>query len=159
SLYDADRNNFGVRIGASYRLPGRAPVFRASYGIFYDRPFDNLWQNLRNNRTQLESLPLSEIGFNFLQPVSRGLTSPAAVRAASPEMLLYQHSMRDPYAHSYFAGFSSTLGEFWQWEANALGSLGRSLITTDRVNRPFSVPAATVNSAGRFNPALGTLAY
>jgi len=159
SLYSADANNFGVRIGASYKFAGRGPVFRASYGTFYDRPFDNLWQNLRNNSTQLESVPLSDIGFNFLQPVGRVLTSPLAIRADFPEMLLYDRSIRDPYTHSYFAGFSSTLGEFWQWEANALGSLGRRLITTDRVNRPFSVSASAANPAGRFNPELGTLAY
>jgi hypothetical protein len=159
SLYAADRTNFGVRLGASYKFPARGPVFRASYGIFYDRPFDNLWQNLRNNSIQLESVLLDSIGFNFLQPVGRVLTSPLAVRADFPEMLLYQPSIRDPYAHSYFAGFSSTLGEFWQWEANALGSRGRNLITTDRINRPFSVAASDGNPAGRINPDLGTLAY
>ena len=50
TLYDPDRNNWGGRFGFAYN-PRHAGdiVVRGGYGIFYDRPFDNLWQNVRNN--------------------------------------------------------------------------------------------------------------
>ena len=39
-----------VRAGASYDLTGNArTLLRGAFGTFYDRPFDNLWENLRNN--------------------------------------------------------------------------------------------------------------
>src|SRR5205085_340775 len=50
SVYRPDRNNWAGRFGFSYDLfrQGRT-VLRSAYGIFYDRPFDNLTQNTRNN--------------------------------------------------------------------------------------------------------------
>src|SRR5262249_36371458 len=147
-----DKNNFGVRAGFSYKLAARRPVFRGAYGIFYDRPFDNPWQNLPNNPTQIETVPVDQIGVNYLQPAENVINDPSAIRADFPDMLLYQPGIRDPYTQSYFAGFSSTFHDYWAWEANALGSLGRKLITTDQINRPASLPASTANPTGRLNP-------
>ena len=50
TLFGTDKNDWGVRSGAAYDLSGNGrTVLRGGFGTFYDRPFDNLWENLRNN--------------------------------------------------------------------------------------------------------------
>jgi len=47
SVFRPDRNNWAGRFGISYN-PRSRTVVRAGYGIFYDRPFDNLFLDARN---------------------------------------------------------------------------------------------------------------
>ena len=57
-LYNRDNNDLALRLGFSYDLFGdSSTVVRGAYGIFHDRPFDNLWQNLRNNNFVLGTFP------------------------------------------------------------------------------------------------------
>ncbi len=157
SAFSPDRNNLGVRLGFTYGLGVRGLVLRASYGVFYDSPFDNLWQNLRSNAVTLESIPLG-VQTDYLQPGALANAAPG-FRSGFPDLLLMQPGLRTPYVQNYFIGLSGTAGDFWQWEANGLGSQGRKLTTSDRVNRPYSLPASTENPLGYINPALGTLTY
>ncbi len=49
-LFGSDKGDFAVRLGASYDLFGSGrTLLRGAFGTFYDRPFDNLWENVRNN--------------------------------------------------------------------------------------------------------------
>ncbi len=49
-LYDADNHDIAIRAGFAYSLQRKSGLLlRGSYGIFYDPPFDNLWENLHNN--------------------------------------------------------------------------------------------------------------
>ena len=157
SAYTSDWNNVAIRTGLSYRLFDRGPVIRAAYGIYYDRPFDNLWQNIRSNAVALDTVPVSG-QLNYLDPnVIASL--PSGQRSDFPNALLIQPGLRTPYVHNYFVGISNTFAESWQWEVSGLGSLGRKLITTDRINRPFSLPSSGTNPTGAFNPDLGTIVY
>src|SRR6185436_3332347 len=52
------------------------------------------------------------------------------------------------------------LTDNWTVEVNTLGALGRKLITTDSINRPFSVrPDSLSNPDGRLYPALPPISY
>lgn len=141
-LYDADNNNLAARLGFAWR--GRYAVLRAAYGIFYDRPFDNLWQNLRSNAVVLVDAPLERRRTDLLAPYQG-----AAAAQEFPLPTLYQPGLRDAYVESYHATLQRALGERVSLELGARGSLGRKLITTDKWNRPV----------GRLNSRLPELSY
>ena len=139
-LYDdSDNRNWAGRAGFAYSVDrsGRF-VVRGAYGLFYDRPFDNLWQTLRHNAVQLGT-----VFFNFGQSfnyLASPRSAPAAMTNVSRDEIftrvsLFQPGLRTPYVQSYF------LGARWFWtrnlsfEAEAFGSLGRELIATDTINR------------------------
>ena len=130
------RRILAAAAGLAWRLGARGPVLRASYGVFYDRPYNNLWQSLRSNSTQLESFTLSGFPIHYVAPPSAWLGTSVGSRLDFPELLLYQPGIRTPYSQNFLFGLSSNVGDFWQWEVNHLGSLGRLLITTDQINRP-----------------------
>src|SRR4029450_4533677 len=118
---------------------------------------DNLWQTLRNNNVTVDYFTLP-IGYtaNFLAPVSTALTAYQNFPHTSqfPNLTLFQNSLKNGYAQSWFAGVAHQLTESWTLEMNTLGALGRRLITTDLVNRP----GADNNFRG-YNPALGLVAW
>lgn len=145
SLYNADRNDWAPRFGFSYDLRGNGhTLIRGAYGIFYDRPFDNLWQNVRTNNFVLPTFFLTGT-VNYLAPIPQVLRTLNGnfVDTSFPNLTLLDPSLRDAYVQSYFFGVQRQATEHWTVEVNALGSLGRKLITTDIVNRPFSVGGPT----------------
>jgi hypothetical protein len=157
-LFQPDNRDWGVRLGAAYNLAGNArTVLRGAYGIFYDRPFDNLWQTLRNNNVAVDyfSLPRNYVA-NFLAPVSTALTTYQNFPHPSqfPNLSLFQSDLKNGYVQSWFAGASHQLTESWTIEVTGLGALGRRLITTDLVNRP-----GPDNNFRGYNPTLGLVAW
>lgn len=155
-LYGKDNRDLAIRAGASYDLTGRGrTLLRVSYGIFYDRPFDNLWQNLRNNNFIVPTVTLTGATTNFTGPVQATLDSLAGrtLSANFPSLTLMDPNLRNGRVQSYFAGIQHRLAERLTLEVNALGSYGRRLITTDIVNRNFST------AAGRFNTGLPDISY
>jgi hypothetical protein len=163
-LYDSDNNDLAVRAGFSYS-PGAESrvVFRGSYGVFYDRPFENLWQNLRSNNF-IETSAFIDQQFNYLRPITQALASvPFLDEAASTiKPLLYQPGLRNAYVHSYFGGVQLGVSENLTAEVTALGSLGHKLITTDQINRALSVPDGQQgpgNTNRYFNPTIREINY
>lgn len=135
-LYDRDLNNVAPRAGLSWQPAGDfGPVVRVSFGIFYDRPFDNLWQNLRTNSFSLAAggLPFRA---DYLAGVSALIQRYPPVPLSFPEPLRYQAKIRDAYSQNFFAGVQQGLSDHLSVEWNAMGTLGRKLITTDRIERP-----------------------
>jgi hypothetical protein len=155
-LFGADTTDFAPRVGASYDLFGTGrTLLRGAYGIFYDRPFDNLWENLRNNDL---TVPLLQVPFartNYLAPVTTELATfqGQSVISNFPDLTLVNPGLLNGYAHSYFAGLQHRVMDNLIVEVNGLGSYGRRLITTDVINRDFST------LAGRYNPNLPDIAY
>ena len=162
-LYAADRQDWAARAGFSLDLGGGGrTLLRGAYGLFYDRPFDNLWQNLRNNNIALRSAAIPAGSIDYLQPLSQLLPSLGSLDSGTtfPKLTMYQPGMRTPYVHSYFFGLQRRVTDALVVEANALGSLGRKLIATDIVNRQFSnLPATVPNRFARYNAALPDISY
>jgi hypothetical protein len=149
-------NDFEVRVGAAYDLFGTGrTLLRGGFGTFYDRPFDNLWENVRNNNLILPVLPLPAGPTNFLAPVSSVLQTYQGQTLAStfPDLTLVDPNLRNGRVKSYFAGVQQRITDNLTLEVNGLGSYGRALITTDVINRDFST------LAGRYNNALPDIAY
>jgi 5-hydroxyisourate hydrolase-like protein (transthyretin family) len=164
-LYDSDRNNWAGRFGFSYSLDAQArTLLRGGYGNYYDRPFDNLWQNLRNNNFVLAQsnlsgpIPYLSAPPNALPTLSRFKPIPDV-----PRLTYYQPAIRDGYVHSYFLGVQHSLTSALTIEVNGLGSAGRKLLVTDLVNRDDSqlVTPDTflTNPTGRYNGSLPLISY
>ncbi|HTR36327.1 MAG TPA: TonB-dependent receptor [Bryobacteraceae bacterium] len=149
-------NDVAVRVGVSYDLFGTGrTLLRGAYGTFYDRPFDNLWENVRNNNLILPLLALPAGRTNYLAPVASTLGTFQGQGLASnfPDLTLVAPGLSDGYTHSYFAGVQQRITDNLTVEINDLGTYGRDLLTTDIVNRDFST------LAGRYNPNLPDIAY
>jgi hypothetical protein len=154
SMYAGDNNDWAGRFGFAYNLQERSgTLLRGGYGIFYDRPFDNLWQTIRNNSAQRLTLDPAP---NYLSSIADQLAALPAKPPNSTELLfqrltLYQHDLRTPYVHRYFLRLERSLTESLYLEISGLGSLGRKLIATDIINRFLQPP--------RLFPALPEVSY
>ncbi|MFN0168275.1 MAG: carboxypeptidase regulatory-like domain-containing protein [Bryobacteraceae bacterium] len=170
-LFVKDSNDVGVRFGLAYRLrqDSRTSV-RAAYGIFHDRPFDNLWLSLRANSV---AVPLFQLASFFDIPEKLNyLADPLTVisqfqgqplNLSVPAPVLFQPGFRSTYAQSYYAGLSHEVSSALSVELSLLGSLGRKLITTDVVNRDLSLPRTDnvdlKNPLRALNPDLPQINY
>ena len=149
-------NDLEIRTGAAYDLFGNGhSLLRGGFGTFYDRPFDNLWENVRDNNLILPVLALPPTSTNFLAPVSTALQTFQGQKLASsfPDLTLVDPNLRNGRVKSYFAGIQQRITDNLLLEVNGLGSYGRALITTDLINRDFSTPT------GRYNSSLPDIAY
>jgi hypothetical protein len=155
SLYDSDHNDAAVRAGFALNLRSNGDtVLRGSYGLYYDRPFDNLWLNLRFNDAVPASTGLSLLSVNYL---ATHLTQVLQGIPVSPNLLLYpltlyQPGLRTPYVHSFFLGLQRRLSDALMLDVNYAGSLGRKLLTTDIVNREYSVAGCVGLSGNTCRP-------
>jgi Carboxypeptidase regulatory-like domain/TonB-dependent Receptor Plug Domain len=149
-------NDFEVRAGAAYDLFGTGrTLLRGSFGTFSDRPFDNLWENVRSNNIIVPVLEVTARQVNFLAPVSSFLATYQGQNLAStfPDLTLVDPNLRNGRVKSYFAGVQQRITDNLSLEVNGLGSYGRALITSDVINRSFST------LAGRYNNDLPDIAY
>jgi hypothetical protein len=149
-------NDFEVRTGAAYDLFGSGrTLLRGGFGTFYDRPFDNLWENVRGNNLILPLVALPTGKFNFLAPIPSVLQTFQGQKLAVtfPDVTLVDPNLRNGRVKSYFAGVQQRITDNLTLEVNALGSYGRALITTDVINRSFST------LLGRYNNNLPDIAY
>jgi hypothetical protein len=158
-LFGSDEHDWGVRLGAAYDLSGNArTLLRGGFGTYYDRPFDNLWENLRNNGISVPLLSLPFAPTNFLAPLNTVLASVQgqSFNGTFPELTLIDPHLRNGLVKSYFAGIQQRFTNRLTLDVNALGTYGTHLITTDIVNRSFSTSST---SNGRYNPSLPDIAY
>jgi len=159
SLYDTDNKNLAVRAGFSLNLRNNGQtLLRGSYGIFYDRPFDNLWQTMQANNFYLGVFNVAS-GTNYLAPLATILPPILASpnqKLKVPDLTLYQPDLKNGRVQSFFLGVQHELTTSFLVEVNATGSLGRHLITTDVLNRS---PVPTAFGQNEFNNNLPTLSY
>lgn len=157
--FGTDTGDWGVRLGAAYDVFGNARLLvRGGFGTYYDRPFDNLWENVRNNNITVPLLSLPFAPTNFLGPPSQVLKEVQGQSLTSffPDVTLIDPNLKNGLVKSYFAGISQRFTNRLTLDVNALGSYGSRLITTDVINRFFST---TANSTGQYNPNLPEVAY
>lgn len=150
-IYGSDNNDWAPRFGFSYDIFGKGKtVLRGGFGLFYDRPFDNLWQSVQANSISLPLYSLSGTT-NYLQPVASVLPSFASQPqppGGFPPLILMDPKLRNGYAENFFLGVQHAVRDNLTIEVNGTGSLGRRLITSDIVNRQFT---ATSGFDGRPN--------
>jgi len=162
-LFATDNGNLGVRFGFAYALPGGNTVLRGSYGIFYDRPYDNLWQMVSTNRQVYESWSVSGNTITSWSPAAaaaQGILQPLN-DYHYPEM--FQPGIGNPIVQSAYVGIQQKLSDGFSLELNVLASRARRLWSTDVVNRQYSValsPAGYFNNPSAvYDPAYGNIDY
>lgn len=158
SLYSTDNKDFAARAGFSLNLHNNGQtLLRGSYGIFYDRPFDNLWQTLQANNFYLGAF--NAFRTNYLAPLDTivpALLASPNQRLNVPNLTMYQPDLKNGRVQSYFLGLQHQLSNAFFVEVNAAGSQARDLITTDILNRSTSPGAFGKNE---LNPNLPTISY
>ncbi len=163
TLFTTGSGNVAGRFGLSYALRANGgTLLRAAFGTFYDRPYDNLWRNTANNSFTLARF-FVDFGerLNYLQSpqaLVAGFRN-QAVDTRFPNLIFVDPGLRSGYSQSYLFGIQHELTSNWTVSAHALGSLSRRLLTSDIVNRDFSVRTGSGNFTGRFNPALPEISY
>ena len=181
--YSPDRNNWAGRFGISYS-PSNSTALRAGYGIFFDRPFDNLFLDARNNSYIATvaangpvdlSKPIAQVFASGSQTPAQPINTAnptqhqtiytpdsALIQSVFPGLPWTDNNLRTPYIQNWFVSLQQQVtGDFFL-EINHAGSLARKLIATDLVNRVCSVACPNTpanNPLGRLNPNLGDILY
>jgi hypothetical protein len=160
-LFATDNRDFGPRAGFAYRLSASGDtVLRGSYGVFYDRPFDNLWQIVSINHQVYQSWGLDGPLTSYSPYAAAAQGSLQQITSFHyPEM--FQPNLRNPMIQSAYLGLQQKLPAGFALEVNALASRGRGLWTTDVVNRIYSiVPASFFGNPSAVNdPDYGNIDY
>jgi hypothetical protein len=156
ALFAASNLDWSGRFGFSYEIGPGGTVLRGGYGLFYDRSFDNLWENLALNNVRLEPGFLNGAPFSYSQPLIQSLAMASPGSTNYDRLFMYQPGFRTPYVHRAFFGLQRQLRRGMALEVNYAGSFGHELVTTDRINRAGS-GAPTPN--GAFNPSLPEILY
>jgi hypothetical protein len=160
-----DLGDLAPRAGFVIDPGGWAPLIRGGYGIFFDRPFDNLVDVGTNSILVPPALSCFQTVAGVFTNVCRataanpqGYLAPVGTMLAVlqgtpfapifPALTLIDPRLRSGYTQSYFLSLEKRLSGSLEVELNTLGALGRRLFTTDVVNRALSTPQ------GRYNPAL-----
>jgi Carboxypeptidase regulatory-like domain/TonB-dependent Receptor Plug Domain len=161
-IFGADNGDFAGRFGFSWDPFGKSKtVLRGGYGIFYDAPFDNLWQNVRSNDVGLALYSVPPGGFNYLAPISTVLQGYANqspnLNSSGIPLTLIDPNLRNGYAQDSFLGVQQSIGGNLTFELNGTAALGRRLITTDIVNREYTTTDAAAQ--GRPNGSLPNVAW
>ena len=142
-LWAPDNKDFAPRFGFSWDPLGKGDfVVRGGYGIFYEPGFDNLWQSIRANNVNVPFYQVVGTGStNYLAPIASVLPSYANQSTLSnfPGVTLVDPHLRNGYSQSFFLGIQQSIGNNLTIDITGTGALGRRLVTTDIVNRQFSV--------------------
>ncbi len=155
NIYGADNLDFAPRFGFSWDPLGHGrTVLRGGFGLFYDSPFDNLWQNVRSNNVALPSTDFDDT-FNYLQPIAGVVPEGPYSPSSSTALTLFDQNLRNGYAETFFLGVQQELRDNLVLEVNGTGAQGRRLITTDIVNRQFT----ELDGTGRPNESLPDVSW
>ena len=139
AIFGTDNKNFAPRAGFTWDPFGKSTtLIRGGFGMFYDRPFDNLWQNVRTNRYLLPFYYLSGDPVNYLESASATITKNSASTSDFPGLTVIDPRLKNGYARSSFLGIQQAVRESLTIDVNFTNSQSRRLITTDFVNRPFA---------------------
>ena len=154
-LFKSDKGDWAVRAGFSYDLTGRGgTLLRGSYGIFYDRPYDNLWETVSLNRQVAWTWYFNGAPAAFLQPVFSqiGAGTPAYYQTAFHAPVVFQDDLRNPRVQTAFLGIQQRVGESVTVELNGVVSRGRRLWVNDAINRDDQFPAVAGPGRGNLDP-------
>lgn len=160
-LFNMRHDGLAFRGGLSYALDRNSrTVVRASFGTYTDRPFDNLWQTVRNNDVSQVQASLTPVKTDYSDINAVLAVLPPQALVTNPnDLTALAADFSTPRIMSWFAGVQHSLSERLLIEGDYLGSSSGSLVTTDILNRSYSVPPVSGNAAGRYAPALPDILY
>ena len=119
-LFSSDKRNFAPRLGFAYDLwPAGRTLLRGGFGIFYDRLFDNLWLNTRNNSFYLPP-PVAAPAFGPISSELALLASPHLPQDF-PYLTAFQPKLRNGYAEDLFLGIQTQPGAVGELQRAARG--------------------------------------
>lgn len=138
-VYSSRAGAWAGRSGLAWRLDrSGATAIRIGYGIYYDRPFDNLWQTIRNNDFRLRgALVGASAQVDIVNPLAGLLALPNSVSVSANSLLptVVRPGLRNPYVESAMATLERSFGRVLTVDAHYLGSRGRELLTSDVIGR------------------------
>ncbi len=161
-IWNKDTNNFAPRFGFAWDVRGnQKTVVRAGGGVFYDRFWNNLFENIRFNPpffsfNELGSLingvpvsPLETPGL-YAVPIDTALYTNPAFQAL-PSARHMDQNMVAPYMEQFFFGVQRQLTGSMVLEVNYIGTLGHKLIGVVDLN---TFPGRSLPSSAR-DPVTG----
>ena len=150
SLWNKDLNNFGPRIGFAYDVLGNQKiVVRAGFGAFYDRIYNNVFENIRFNppyyadevaglfRSNSAAGPLHQPGLLSDPFTGNALfVSPATFPNGLPKPVPrhMDQNLVTPYYMQESFGLQYALAKDFVLEASYVGTMGRKLIGIENRN-------------------------
>jgi hypothetical protein len=135
SIWEKDLNNFAPRFGFAYDVMGNQKwVLRGAYGIYYDRMWNNLFENIRFNP------PLFAFSLNFFVPASSGQYSAPfttfgafnGTQASSPRHM--DQNLVTAYSQQFNLSLQHQFARDYVVELNYVGTLGNKLLGVLNIN-------------------------
>ncbi len=147
-IWRKDYNNFAPRFGMAWDVFGNEKlVLRGGGGIFYDRIWNNLFENIRFNAplfsfatvgvfgNGIPSGPLSTPGLYavpFTAANTAGFNNPAFNPAPAPRHM--DENLKMPYNQQFFVGLQYEFMRDFLLETNYIATAGRSLTGVIDIN-------------------------
>jgi hypothetical protein len=143
SIWNKDLNNFGPRVGFALDTMGNQKlVVRGAFGEFYDRIYNNVFENIRFNAPYyadevtgfssgvalgaLQTPGLLTIPFTSTAAFVNPTFFPGGLPKPVPRHM--DQNLVSPYYMQQNFGLEYALGKDWALEANYVGTEGRKLI-------------------------------
>ena len=173
SIWDKDLKNFGPRVGFAYDLLGNQKlVLRGGWGAFYDRIYNNVFENIRFNppyfadevagpfRNGVAVGPLKQPGLfaiPFLPANNANFISSTIFPSGLPKPVPrhMDQNLATPYYMQESFGLQYQLAKDFALETTYVGTLGRKLLGIENRNT-FDGRISGVGSSARPNPGFGS---
>lgn len=150
SIWNKKLNNWGPRVGFSWDMLGNQKlVLRSGFGIYYDRIYNNVFENIRFNPPlysnavfgaiqngvpggALETPGLYQIPFTGTSQFVSTTLFPNGLPLARPRHM--NQDLGTPYYEQYSFGLQYQIAKDMAIETNYVGTLGRKLIGIYNIN-------------------------
>ena len=138
NIWGKDLNNFGPRLGFAWDMFGSQKlVLRGGYGIFYDRLYNTVFENLRFNPpffliselgASVNGVPAGPLATPGLYHVP--FTSPATFRAfgSTPMALQISNDLVNAYIQQFHLGTEWEFVHNFVLSVNGIGTIGNKLV-------------------------------
>jgi len=144
NIWNKDLNNFAPRVGFSWDVTGKQKfVVRGGFGIYYDRMYNNIFENIRFNPPFYCACTIGVlqngqaaggIATPGLQTVPFTATSNFAALSTKARPRHMDQNMVAPYYEQFSYGVQYQLAKDFALEANYVGTLGRKLLGVRNLN-------------------------
>lgn len=167
-IWAKDFNNFAPRVGFAWDVfSDQKLILRGGAGIFYDRIWNNLFENIRFNPPTFSFNSITSPAFGGIVPIGP-LSSPGLFTvpfteasraqfndprfAALPAPRHMDENLKIPYVQQFFLGAQHEFGKEFLFEANYIATAGRGLTGVSDIN---TFPGRTRGgNSRRPNPAI-----